>query len=73
MDGWETARHGAIRRGGVDHCIIKLGGPGIIRGFDIDTNNFTGNFVPAASVDGYYSDKDGTHILNVFDISRYNY
>ena len=48
MDGWESRR----RRGpGHDHCIIRLGVPGIVRGVDIDTRYFTGNFPPQASID----------------------
>ena len=48
MDGWESRR----KRGtGYDHCIIQLGQPGVIKGFDIDTSHFTGNFPPAASID----------------------
>ncbi len=49
MDGWETRR----KRGpGHDFCIVRLGIPGVIRGIDIDTRHFTGNFPPAASLDG---------------------
>ena len=48
MDGWETRR----RRGpGHDSCVIRLGLPGAIRGFDIDTSHFTGNYPPAASIE----------------------
>jgi allantoicase len=48
MDGWESRR----KRGeGHDYCIVKLGLPGIIAGFDIDTSHFTGNYPPAASID----------------------
>lgn len=47
MDGWETRRR---RNGGYDHAIIELGLPGVIRGLDINTSHFTGNFPPAASV-----------------------
>ena len=48
MDGWETQR----RRGtGHDFCVIRLGLPGAIRGFDIDTSHFTGNYPPAASIE----------------------
>ncbi|WP_066454480.1 allantoicase [Castellaniella caeni] len=47
MDGWETQRR---RNGGNDTAIIKLGLPGSIRGLDINTSHFTGNFPPAASV-----------------------
>lgn len=48
MDGWESRRR---RHGGYDYCIVKLGCPGIVRGFDIDTRHFTGNFPPEASID----------------------
>jgi allantoicase len=48
MDGWESRR----KRGpGNDWCIVKLGLPGTIHGFDIDTNHFLGNHPPFASVD----------------------
>ncbi len=55
MDGWETRRR---REPGHDWCIIRLGLPGIVRGLDIDTSYFTGNFPPAASVDGCLSDEE---------------
>src|SRR5262245_1948443 len=46
MDGWESRR----KRGpGHDHAVVKLAVPGVIRGFDIDTSHFTGNFPPACS------------------------
>jgi allantoicase len=49
MDGWESRR----RRGpGHDWCIVRLAMPGRILGVDIDTSFFTGNFPPAASLDG---------------------
>lgn len=48
MDGWETRR---MRVEGYDHCVLRLGLPGVIRGIDIDTSHFTGNFPPAASID----------------------
>ncbi|HLR77524.1 MAG TPA: allantoicase [Burkholderiaceae bacterium] len=53
MDGWETRRR---RRGGYDHAVIQLACPGRIRGLDIDTSHFTGNYPPAASVQACYSD-----------------
>lgn len=55
MDGWESRRR---RTPGHDHCIIRLGVPGIIRGVDIDTSHFTGNFPPQASIDVCVSDED---------------
>lgn len=49
MDGWESRR----KRGpGHDWCIIRLARPGRIAGVDIDTSFFTGNYPPAASLDG---------------------
>ena len=48
MDGWETRRR---RNGGYDHAIVKLALPGEIRGVDIDTRFFTGNYPPAASLE----------------------
>lgn len=55
MDGWETRRR---RNGGHDHAIIELGLPGVIRGLDINTSHFTGNFPPAASVLACHSPGD---------------
>ncbi len=48
MDGWETRRKRAT---GHDYCIVGLAVTGRIRGFDIDTSHFTGNYPPAASID----------------------
>ena len=53
MDGWESRRR---RDGGRDYCIVKLGVGGLIRGVDIDTSYFTGNFPPAASIEALYSE-----------------
>lgn len=47
MDGWETRRK---RIPGHDWCIIELGVPGIIHGFEADTRFFTGNYAPRISV-----------------------
>ena len=53
MDGWETRR----RRGpGHDHCIVRLGVKGRIRGVDIDTSHFTGNYPPAAALEACLSE-----------------
>jgi len=41
MDGWETRRR---RTPGHDWCVIRLGMPGVIRGVEVDTNHFIGNF-----------------------------
>ena len=48
MDGWESRRK---RVAGHDYAVVRLAAPGVIRGFDIDTSHFTGNFPPAASIE----------------------
>ncbi len=48
MDGWESRRK---REPGHDWCIIKLGHTGVIRGVDIDTSFFLGNYPEHASVE----------------------
>ena len=55
MDGWETRRK---RTTGHDHCIIKLGRPGKVYGFDADTSHFTGNYAPAIRIEGTNSKSD---------------
>ncbi len=55
MDGWESRRR---RTPGHDFCVIRLGVPGVIRGLDIDTSFFTGNYPPQASIDVCTSDED---------------
>ena len=52
MDGWESRRK---RIAGHDHCIVRLGIPGIVHGVDIDTSFFTGNYPPSASIDACVS------------------
>lgn len=60
MDGWETRRK---RSAGHDWCIIQLGVPGIIYGFDIDTSFFTGNYAPRISVQAACLNQDITDLL----------
>lgn len=48
MDGWESRRK---RVPGHDWCVLRLGIPGIVRGLDVDTSHFTGNFPPEVSVE----------------------
>jgi allantoicase len=54
MDGWETRRR---RTPGFDWCIIRLGLPGVLHGFVVDTSHFKGNYpehcsIEACSLDG---------------------
>jgi allantoicase len=55
MDGWESRRK---RSPGHDYCVIRLGVPGVIRGFEIDTRFFTGNYPPQASIEACISDAE---------------
>ncbi len=55
MDGWESRRK---RTPGHDHCVIRLGIPGVVHGVDIDTSFFTGNFPPHVSIETCVSDDD---------------
>jgi allantoicase len=48
MDGWETRRR---RTPGHDWCVVKLGMRGIVRGLDVDTSFFTGNYPSHCSID----------------------
>ncbi|WP_255855386.1 hypothetical protein [Marinobacterium rhizophilum] len=51
MDGWESRRK---RCEGFDCSIIRLGLPGVLKGIDLDTSHFTGNFPPSASLEACY-------------------
>ncbi|MDB5506744.1 MAG: Allantoicase [Devosia sp.] len=48
MDGWESRRK---RTAGHDYAVIRLAAPGVIRGFDVDTAHFTGNYPPACRIE----------------------
>ena len=49
MDGWESRRK---RVPGHDHCVVELGIPGVIRGFEVDTSFFTGNYPEYCAIEG---------------------
>jgi allantoicase len=49
MDGWESRRK---RVAGHDWCVVQLARPGRVHGVDLDTSHFTGNYPPAASLEG---------------------
>jgi allantoicase len=48
MDGWESRRR---RTPGHDWCVVKLGLRGVIRGVNVDTSFFTGNYPSHASLE----------------------
>jgi allantoicase len=54
MDGWESRRK---RIPGHDCCVVRLGVPGIVAGFEIDTRHFTGNYPPGAEIEVCRSDE----------------
>ena len=60
MDGWESRRR---RTPGYDWCIVRLGLRGLIRGVNIDTSFFTGNFPSHASLDARDGKGPWTEIL----------
>jgi allantoicase len=70
MDGWESRRR---RDGRHDWCLIRLGARGLVRGVDIDTAHFTGNYPPAASLwaadtEGEPGEGDWTEIVPSTDL-----
>ena len=54
MDGWESRRK---RTPGHDWCVVRLGVPGLVAGFEIDTSHFTGNYPPGAEIEVCRSDE----------------
>ena len=48
MDGWESRRR---RTPGHDWCVVALGIRGVIRGVNVDTSHFTGNFPSHCSIE----------------------
>jgi allantoicase len=48
MDGWETRRR---REPGHDWCVVRLGVRGVVRGVDVDTSHFKGNYPETCAID----------------------
>ncbi len=48
MDGWESRRQ---RTSGQDWCVVELGIRGVIRGVNVDTRFFTGNYPSHCSIE----------------------
>ena len=55
MDGWETRRR---RQPGYDWAIVRLGLPGTIHGFVVDTAYFKGNYPESCSIDACDAERD---------------
>ena len=57
MDGWETRRRRDVAARDPefsqahDWCIVHLGARGIVRGIDVDTAHFKGNFPESCALD----------------------
>jgi allantoicase len=63
MDGWETRRR---REPGHDWALIRLGLPGIVRGFIVDTAFFKGNYPESCSIHACEAEADADETgLNV--------
>jgi allantoicase len=61
-NGW-MAGNRRKRHHGHDWSIIRLGRPGRIAGFDIDTSHFTGNYAPAISIEATHCADDSQQAL----------
>lgn len=55
MDGWESRRR---RTPGHDWCVVALGMRGRIRGVNVDTSHFTGNYPSHCAIDALDADSD---------------
>jgi len=51
MDGWETRRRREVVDDSHDWCVVRLGARGMVRGVDVDTSFFKGNFPAAFALD----------------------
>ena len=60
MDGWESRRR---RTPGHDWCVVQLGMRGRIRGVDVDTSFFTGNYPTHCSIEATDGGREWTEIL----------
>jgi len=49
MDGWETRRR--RDEGTHDWCVVQLGARGIVRGVDVETTYFKGNYPESCAID----------------------
>ena len=70
MDGWESRRSFGRSAQTSDHdwCVLRLGAPGTICAFNIDTSYFKGNAPEHASVDGAWQPFGEETDLNWFSL-----
>ncbi len=57
MDGWESRRK---RTAGHDWCLLQLGMPGVLRGVNVDTNHFVGNYPEFCSLEAASAEASAT-------------
>ena len=61
MDGWETRRR---RDAGThDWCVVRLGARGVVRGVDVETTHFRGNYPESCALDAGDGGDAWTEIL----------
>jgi allantoicase len=65
MDGWESRRK---RTPGHDWCVVELGMRGVIRGVDVDTSFFTGNYPSHCSIEARDGKSAWTTILEQVEL-----
>ncbi len=51
MDGWETRRRRDVASDSHDWCIVRLGVRGVVRGVDVETTHFKGNYPESCAFD----------------------
>ncbi len=51
MDGWETRRRRDVTADSHDWCVIRFGVRGVVRGVDVETTHFKGNFPESCGID----------------------
>jgi len=51
MDGWETRRRRDVTPDSHDWCVIRLGVRGRIKGVDVETTHFKGNYPESCAID----------------------
>src|SRR5581483_9745389 len=49
MDGWETRRRRDEEA--YDWCVVRLGARGVVRGIDVETTHFKGNYPESCAFD----------------------
>jgi allantoicase len=51
MDGWETRRRRDLTAESHDWCVVRLGVRGVVKGVDVETTHFKGNFPESCAID----------------------